>query len=37
LRIREASGQRGLEQSGPRHFLAAHREGLHGGTFLSNS
>ena len=36
LRIRDTSGQRGLEQPGPRHFLAAHREGLHGGTLLSN-
>src|SRR2546425_7266711 len=31
LRIRDASDQRGLEQPGPRHFLSAHREGLHKG------
>ena len=36
LRIREASDQRGPEQPGPRHFLSAHREGLHEGTLLSN-
>ena len=36
LRIRDASDQRGLEQPGPRHFLSAHREGLHEGTLLSN-
>src|SRR2546428_2641058 len=36
LRIRDASDQRGLEQPGPRHFLSAHREGLHKGTLLSN-
>jgi hypothetical protein len=36
LRIRDASDQRRLEQPGPRHFLSAHREGLHEGTLLSN-
>ncbi len=36
LRVRDTSGQRGLEQPGPRHFLSAHREGLHEGTLLSN-
>jgi len=37
---RDPPGQGGLEQPGPRHFLAAHRECLpclHGVTFLLNS
>ena len=40
LRIADLPGQGGLEQPGPRHFLAAHRECLpcrHGVTFLRNS
>src|SRR5262249_18640281 len=39
LRITDLPSQRGLEQPGPRHFLAAHRECLpclHGVTFLLN-
>ena len=34
LLVGDAAGQGGLHQAGPRHFLPAHRECLHGVTFL---
>ncbi len=34
LLVGDAAGQGGLPQAGPRHFLPAHRECLHGVTFL---
>src|SRR2546428_5493052 len=37
LRVRDAAGQDGLEQTGPGHFLRAHRQSLHGVTLSPNS
>jgi len=37
LLVRDLAGQGGLDQPGPRHFLPAHREGLHEGRTFSRS